>query len=125
MNESEMNSLPTATSPRPVDDTEVLSWRMPEQEVMVPETPQGKISGAGHMGGENPMDYDDGRHSKSGSQPVTTPEPTKVPDSSKQSLAKEGEPSVPMTSAQHRIICWKCFEALPSRMNTYTYGYGD
>ena len=95
-----MNSLPTATSPRPVDDTEVLSRRMPEQEAMVPETPQGKISGAGHMGDENPMDYADGSHSKSGSQPVTAPEPTKVPDSGKQSLAKEGEPAVPMTSAQ-------------------------
>ena len=52
------------------------------------------------MGDENPMDYADGSHSKSGSQPVTAQEPTKVPDSSKQSLAKEGEPAVPMTSAQ-------------------------
>ena len=32
--------------------------------------------------------------------PVTAPEPTKVLDSGKQSLAKEGEPVVPMTSAQ-------------------------
>ena len=95
-----MNSLPTATSPRLVDDTEVLSRRMPEKEVMAPGMPQGKISGAGHMGDENPMDYADGSHNKSGSQPVTAPEPTKVPDSSKQSLAKEGEPAVPMTSAQ-------------------------
>ena len=46
------------------------------------------------------MDYADGSHSKSGSQPVTAPEPTKVPDSSKQSLAKEGEPALPMTSTQ-------------------------
>ena len=67
---------------------------------MVPETPQGKISGAGHMGDENPMDYADGSHSKSGSQPVTAPDPTKVPDFGKQSLVKEGEPAVPMTSAQ-------------------------
>ena len=67
---------------------------------MVPEVPQGKISGAGHMGDENPMDYADGSHSKSGSQPVTTPKPTKDPDSGKQSLAKEGEPAMPMTSAQ-------------------------
>ena len=93
-----MNSLPMATSPRPVDDTEVLSWRMPEQEAMAPGMPQGGISGARHMGDGNPMDYADGSHSKSGSQPVTTPEPTKVPDSSKQSLAKEGDPSMPMTS---------------------------
>ena len=73
---------------------------MPEQEAIVPETPQGKISGAGHMGDENPMDYADGSHSKSGSQPVTVPGPTKVPDFGKQSLPKEGEPAMPMTSAQ-------------------------
>ena len=95
-----MNSLPTATSSRPTDDTEVLSWRMPEQEGTVEETHQGEILGAGHMGDENPMDYADGSHNKSGSQPVTVPEPIKVPDSSKQSLVKEGEPAVPMTSAQ-------------------------
>ena len=57
LSESEMNSLPTATSPRRADDTEVLSRRMPEQEMMVPETPQGKIPDAGHVGGKTPMDY--------------------------------------------------------------------
>ena len=104
LNESETNSLPTATSPRPVDDTEVLSRRMPKQEAMAPGMPQGKISGAGHMGDENPMDYADGNHSKSGSQPVTASEPTKVPDSGKQSLAKEGEPAMPMTSVQPEAL---------------------
>ena len=52
------------------------------------------------MGGKTPMDYANGSHNKSGSQPVTVPEPTKVSDSSKQSLSKEGEPAAPMTSAQ-------------------------
>ena len=47
------------------------------------ETPQGKIPDVVHMGGKTPMDYADGSHNKSGSQPVTAPEPTKVPDSSK------------------------------------------
>ena len=92
-------SLPAAFSPKAMGDTEVLSRRMPEQEAMVPETPQGKIPGAGHMGGKTPMDYADGNYSKSGSQTVTAPEPTKVPYSNKQPLAKEGEPAVPMTSA--------------------------
>ena len=100
LDESEMNSLPTATTPRPADDTEVLSQRIPEQEAMVPEMPQGKIPGTGHMGGETPMDYADGSHSKSGSQPATASEPIKVPNSSKQSLTKECEPAVPMTSTQ-------------------------
>ena len=65
---------------------------------MVPETHQGQILGAGHMGGETPVGYANGSHNKSGSQPVTTPEPTKVSDPSKQSLGKEDEPAVPMTS---------------------------
>ena len=46
------------------------------------------------------MDYADRSHNKPGSQPVTAPEPPKVPDSTRQPLAKEGEPAVPMTSAQ-------------------------
>ena len=60
--------------------------------------PQGEIPDAGHMGGKIPMDYADGSRSKSGSQPDTAPEPPKVPDSSRQPLAKEGEPTMPMTS---------------------------
>ena len=95
-----MNSLPTTTSPRPVDDTEVLSLRMLEQEAMVPETPQGKILGAGHMGGGTPMDCEDGSQRRPGSQPVTAPEPPQAPDSRRQPLAKESESAVPMTSAQ-------------------------
>ena len=94
------NSLPTATSPRPTDDTEVLSQRIPEQGATVPKTRQGKIPDAGCMGGKTPMDYVDGSHNKSGSQPVTTPEPPKAPDYRRQTLAKESEPAVPMTSTQ-------------------------
>ena len=52
------------------------------------------------MGCKIPMDYADGSHNKSGSQPDTAPKPPKVPDSRRQPLAKEGEPSVPMTSVQ-------------------------
>ena len=94
-----MDSLPTATSPRPAEDTEVLSQRIPEQGATIMETPQGKILDAEHMGGKTPMDYADGSRSKSGSPPVNAPEPSRVPDASGQPLAKEGEPAVPMTSA--------------------------
>ena len=62
-----MNSLPTATSPRPADDTEVLSQRVPEPGEAVLETPQGKIPDARHMGGKIPIDYADGSRNKSGS----------------------------------------------------------
>ena len=99
LSQLEMNSLPTATSPRLADDTEVLSQRIPEQGTTVPEMPQGKILDTGHMGGKIPMDYADGNHIKSGSPPITAPEPSQVPDSSEQPLTKEGELAVPMSSA--------------------------
>ena len=60
--------------------------------------PQGEIPDVGHTGRQIPADCLDGSHSKSGSQPDTVPEPPKVPDSGRQPLAKEGEPTVPMTS---------------------------
>ena len=55
LSQSEMNSysLPTATSPRPADDTEVLSQRIPDQGETVLEMPQGEIPDAGHMGGDS------------------------------------------------------------------------
>ena len=52
------DSLPTATTPRPADDTEVLSQRILDQGEIVMETPSGKIPIAGHMGGKTPMDSD-------------------------------------------------------------------
>ena len=58
LSESEMDSLPTATTPRPADDNEVLSQRIPDQGEMVLETPQGEIPDAGHMGGgEDPHGF--------------------------------------------------------------------
>ena len=51
------DSLPTATTPRPADDTEVLSQRIPDQGETVLETPQGEIPNAGHMGGEDPHGF--------------------------------------------------------------------
>ena len=93
-------SLPTASTPRPADDTEVLSQRIPDQGETVLETPQGEIPNIGHMGGKTPMDFDNGGRIKLGPQPDTAPEPSMVPDSSRQPLAKEGEPPVPKTSVQ-------------------------
>ena len=56
MSVSMMNndSLPTATTPRPADDTEVLSQRIPVQGETILEAPQGEIPNAGHMGGRPP-----------------------------------------------------------------------
>ena len=92
-----MNSLPTATSLRPADDTEVLSQRVPEQGEATLETPQGRIPDAGNAGYKIPADRADESRSKPGSQPDTMPEPQMVLDLGRRPLAREGEPSVPMT----------------------------
>ena len=60
------DSLPTATSPRPTDDVEVLSQRALNQGEIVLEAPQGDIPDAGHMGGKTPMGSNDGGRSKFG-----------------------------------------------------------
>ena len=93
-----MNSLPTATSPRPADDTEVLSQRLPKQVEVTLETPQGGIPDVGHAGFKIPADRVDESRSRPGSQPNTIPEPAMVPNSGRQPLVREGEPYVPRTS---------------------------
>ena len=60
------DSLPTASSPRPTDDVEVLSQRVPNQGETVLETLSSEIPITGHMGGKTPMDSDDGGCSKFG-----------------------------------------------------------
>ena len=91
------DSLPTASSPHPTDNVEVLSQRAPNQGEVVLEAPQGDIPDAGRKGSKTPMGSDDGG-SKFGPQPNTTPEPPVVPDSVRQPLAKRGKPPVPMAS---------------------------
>ena len=93
-----MNSLPTATTPQPADDTEVLSRRLPERGEVTLETPQGGIPDVGHAGFKIPADRVDESHSRPGSQPNTVSEPSMVPDSGGQPLVREGEPSVSRTS---------------------------
>ena len=76
-----MNSLPTATTPQPADDTEVLSQRLPERGEVDLEAPQGGIPDVGHAGFKIPMDRVDESHSRPGSQPNTVLDPSMVPDS--------------------------------------------
>ena len=56
LSESAMNSLPTATSPRPADDTEVLSQRLPEMGEVALEAPQGGVPDVGLAGFKIPAD---------------------------------------------------------------------
>ena len=98
LSESAMNSLPMATSPRPADDTEVLSQRLPEMGEVALEAPQCGIPYVGLAGFKIPADCVDESHGKPGSQPNTVPEPSVVPDLGEQRLIMEGGPSVSRTS---------------------------
>ena len=89
-----MNSLPTASSPRPTDDTEVLSQQVPSQEEVVLEAPQGDLPDSRPKGGKTP------EGSKSGPGPDTAPEPSVVPESGRRPLRKKGETATPVASVQ-------------------------
>ena len=93
-----MNSLPTATSPRPADDTEVLSQRLPKMGEVALEAPQCGASDVGLAGFKIPVDRVGESHSRPGSQPNTVAEPLVVPDLGGQPLIMEGGPSVSRTS---------------------------
>ena len=89
-----MNSdtLPTASSPCPTDNAEVLSQGAPSRGETVLGAPQGDLPDSRSKGSKAP------RGSKFGPQPDTAPEPRVVPDSGRRPPAKRGKPSVPVTS---------------------------
>ena len=59
-----MNSLLTATTPQPADDTEVLSQRLPERGEVTLEGPQSGIPDVGYAGFKIPADRVDESRSK-------------------------------------------------------------
>ena len=87
-------SLPTATSPRPMDDAEVESQKGPSREEVVLEAPQGDLPDSRHKGDKTP------KGSKSVPGPDTAPEPSVVPESGRRPPSKKGMPTTPMTSVQ-------------------------
>ena len=91
---SDMDSdpVPTATSPHPADDTEVLSQEAPGRGETVPEAPQGDLPDSKSQGDGAP------ESSEFGPQPNTAPEPPVVPGSGRLSPSKRGEMPVPATS---------------------------
>ena len=91
---SDMDSdpVPTATSPHPADDAEVLSQEAPGQGETVPEAPQGGLPDSGSRGDKAP------EGSEFGPQPNTALDPPAVPDSGKRPPSKRGETPVPVTS---------------------------
>ena len=88
------DSLPTASSPRPTDDAEVLSQKVPNQEEVVLEAPQGDLLDPRPKGDE------DLEGSKSGPGPDTAPEPSVVLESSRRPPSKKGKPTTQVTSVQ-------------------------
>ena len=91
---SDVNSLPTASSPCPMDDTEVLSQQVPSQEEVVLEAPQGDLPDSRPKGGKAP------EGSKSGSGPDTAPEPSTVLEIGRRRLRKKGTPTTLAASVQ-------------------------
>ena len=66
LSDSAMNMLPTAATPQPTDDTEVLSQRLPERGVAL-DAPRGGIPDVGHVGFKIPVDHVDEIHIRPGS----------------------------------------------------------
>ena len=90
--------LPTATSPCPADDAEVLSQEAPGRGDTVPEAPQGDLPDSGSRGNKAP------EGSEFGPQPNTTPEPLAVPDSGRWPPSKRGKTPVPVTSVHPEAL---------------------
>ena len=86
------DTLATASSPRPMDNVEVLSQGAPSRGETVPEAPQGDLPDSRCEGSKTP------KGSKFGPQPNATPEPPVVPDSGRRPPSKRGKPPVPVTS---------------------------
>ena len=84
--------VPTATSPHPADDAEVLSEEAPGRGETVLEAPQGSLSDSGSRGDKVP------EGSEFGPQPNTALEPPVVPDSGRRPPSKRGKMPVPVTS---------------------------
>ena len=97
-------SLPAASSPKAMEDIEVLSRRIPgqgETQEAVRIAPEGDASAAGHMGEQIPMETGDGGHIQFGPQPNTVPETYTAPEPGQQTPSKGGgAPSPPVTSVQ-------------------------
>ena len=84
--------LPTATSPCPTDNAEVLSQEALGRGEIVPEAPQGDLPDSRSRGSKAP------EGSEFGPQPNTAPEPPVVPDSGRRPASKRGKTPVPVNS---------------------------
>ena len=84
--------LPTATSPHPANNAEVLPQEAPDGGETVPEAPQGDLPDSGSRGDGAP------ESSEFGPQSNTMSEPPSVLGSGRQPPSKRGKTPVPVTS---------------------------
>ena len=91
---SDVNSLPTASSSRPTDDTEVLSQQVPSREEVVLEAPQGDLPDSRSKGDKTPQG------SKSGFEPDTAPKSSTVSDCGRRTPSKRSKPTEPASFVQ-------------------------
>ena len=84
--------LPTATSPCPAVEAEVLSHEVLGRGETIPEVPQGSLPDSVSQGDKAP------ESSEFGPQPNTAPEPPVVPGSGRRPPSKRGKTPVPVTS---------------------------
>ena len=84
--------LPTATSPCPTDNAEVLSQEALGRWETVSEAPQGGLPDSGSRGSKAP------EGSEFGPQPNIAPEPPVVPDSGRRPPSKMGKTPALVTS---------------------------
>ena len=99
-----MDSLPTASTPRDMDDAEVGSREGTHQEEEAPEVSQNNLP-----------DF----------APDSAPDPTVAPESGGRPLRKKGKTMTlaasgwqPPSNRRRRIACWRRSMAPPSKRNT-------
>ena len=81
--------VPTATSPHPADDAEVLSQEAPDRGETVPEAPQGDLPDSGSKWDKAPESFE------FGPRPNTAPDPPAVSGSGRRAPSKGGKRPVP------------------------------
>ena len=92
------SSPPTTSTPRPTDNTEVVSQKAPTQGKVILGAPHCDLPDPEYQGSEAPMGFE------FGPQPDTTPECSIVPDSGRRSPIKGGQPSMPVSSVQPEAL---------------------
>ena len=110
-------TIPTTSSPKHLDNTEVSSQRGPgqgEARETVKAAPKGQTPATGHMGEQTPMDAEGGGCPEFGPQPETTPETNTAPKSGQQPSSTEGGAPIPPVTSVHPEVPDTLLAALQS-----------